>query len=62
MSRSDDPNEKMYEPRKLFETKDMLTTIGDIRFSPDDRFLAVGSHDRCVALEFVCYVVRRTMF
>lgn len=45
---SEDPNEKMYSPQKIFETKDMLTTIDDMAFSPNNLALAVGSHDRFI--------------
>ena len=45
---SDDPAEKEFPARKLFEGKNMETVIDDLKFSPDSKHLAAGSHDRVI--------------
>ena len=45
---SDDPAEKEFPAKKLFEVKNMETVIDDLKFSPDSKHLAAGSHDRVI--------------
>ena len=44
----EDPNEKDYVPPRVFEARPFGSTIEAMRFSPDDRYLAVGGHDMLV--------------
>ena len=41
-------SDKMFNPTKLFEIKDMESVIDDLKFSPDGKLLACCSHDRVV--------------
>ena len=46
----DDPDKPNAPPVQIFETKEAKQWISEIKFSPDGRTLAVGSHDNSVYL------------
>ena len=46
----DDPDKPSEPPIQIFETKEAKQWISEIKFSPDGRTLAVGSHDNSVYL------------